>query len=85
MAQTQALHDVWISLTHTNEFERTKNGVCSDFMRISLKGCVNEALAEVQNENAEWSILVTGSLHLVGAVLSVIDPSLDKCEKVFQS
>lgn len=37
---------------------------------------VNETLAHVQSRDGLHRVLVTGSLHLVGAVLSVLDPAL---------
>lgn len=48
---------------------------------VYLKNSVNEVLDELQNENTEWCVLVTGSLHLVGAVLSVVDPELIRSEE----
>lgn len=80
LKQTKALHDLWISNS-----EIKTNGNVSDSgpagQEVHLKNSVNEALAELQDGNTEWCVLVTGSLHLVGAVLSVIDPELTKSAK----
>ncbi|XP_063216226.1 folylpolyglutamate synthase, mitochondrial [Bacillus rossius redtenbacheri] len=39
-------------------------------------GCVLAALSEIRREQETTQVLVTGSLRLVGAVLSVVDPEL---------
>lgn len=79
LQQTQDLHDLWVSKTcYTNNNKNKDNQV---FINTSVKTCVDEALTELQDEASEWCILVTGSLHLVGAVLSIIDPNLEKSER----
>lgn len=75
LKQSQNLCELWIS----GRDQQSGNGGrgCS-VPETSLKSCVNEALSELGNVDGEWSVLVTGSLHLVGAVLSVLDPNLEK-------
>ncbi|KAK3928831.1 Folylpolyglutamate synthase, mitochondrial [Frankliniella fusca] len=79
LQQTQDLHDLWVSQTSLRE--NNKNSDNQLQTNTSVKHCVLEALAELQNEEEEWCVLVTGSLHLVGAVLSIVDPTLEKSEK----
>lgn len=81
LKQTRALHDLWVS-QHQVTINGNKSDLCPDAPKVFLKSCVNEALADLQHENGEWCVLVTGSLHLVGAVLSVIDPELIKSEEL---
>lgn len=38
--------------------------------------CVTETLKHIESRGGEQRVLVTGSLHLVGAVLSVLDQDL---------
>lgn len=43
--------------------------------------CVSDALIDIKHRNSECdnlAILITGSLHLVGSALSILDPSLSK-------
>ncbi|KAL0850601.1 hypothetical protein ABMA28_012362 [Loxostege sticticalis] len=46
---------------------------------ISVLDCVHEALVSIKNnnKNGNVSVLVTGSLHLVGATLCILDPNLN--------
>lgn len=76
MKQTQALHDLWTSMTSQNT-ETTGPNISN----TCLTSCVNDALEKVPDGNNEWTVLVTGSLHLVGAVLSILDPNLDRSER----
>lgn len=49
--------------------------------KVKALECVSDALIDIKhhnNENDNLAILITGSLHLVGAALSIIDPSLSK-------
>lgn len=71
--------DLWKS--ETVELNGNANKTHPAPAKISLTNSVNKALVEIQDENTEWCVLVTGSLHLVGAVLSVIDPNLEQSEK----
>jgi folylpolyglutamate synthase/dihydropteroate synthase len=47
---------------------------------VKLFPCVSETLAYLKRKNRdeghEFHILVTGSLHLIGSILSVLDPAL---------
>jgi folylpolyglutamate synthase/dihydropteroate synthase len=47
---------------------------------VKLFPCVSETLAYLKKKNRdeghEFHILVTGSLHLIGSILSVLDPDL---------
>lgn len=47
---------------------------------VKLFPCVSETLAylkkKYEDEGCEFHIYVTGSLHLIGSVLSVLDPDL---------
>ncbi|CAH2068181.1 unnamed protein product, partial [Iphiclides podalirius] len=40
--------------------------------------CVMDALSHIKTTGTKNSVLITGSLHLVGAALSIIDPNLSK-------
>ncbi|XP_028159838.1 folylpolyglutamate synthase, mitochondrial-like isoform X1 [Ostrinia furnacalis] len=46
---------------------------------ISVLECVHDALVSIKNnnKNCNVSVLVTGSLHLVGATLCILDPNLN--------
>lgn len=46
---------------------------------ISVLDCVHDALVSIKNnnKNGNVSVLVTGSLHLVGATLCILDPNLN--------
>lgn len=46
--------------------------------KVTVASCVADALVNLKkNENVERSsVLITGSLHLVGAALSILDPNL---------
>ncbi|XP_034233655.1 folylpolyglutamate synthase, mitochondrial-like isoform X2 [Thrips palmi] len=81
LKQTRALYDLWVAKYQNVETNGNDSNMCSASPKVYLKNSVNDALAELQDENMEWCVLVTGSLHLVGAVLSVIDPELIKSEK----
>lgn len=76
LKQTQALCDLWTSIT-TNQ-NHDSNGPTFDQSEIYVTNCVNDALSKIEDGGMEWCVLVTGSLHLVGAVLSVLDPNLEK-------
>lgn len=55
--------------------ELVKNkGVATQEVRMCLT--VTEVLKHIEIQGGEQHVLVTGSLHLVGAVLSVLDPQL---------
>lgn len=45
---------------------------------VNVYECVADALESIKKIKADSSVLVTGSLHLVGATLSIIDPNLNK-------
>lgn len=48
--------------------------------KINISECVSDVLENIKNDNSIASVLITGSLHLVGAALSIIDPNLgEKC------
>lgn len=76
LKQTQSLCDLWTSIISHQNHE--SNGATSDQSEIYVTTCVNEALSKIEDGSMEWCVLVTGSLHLVGAVLSVLDPNLEK-------
>lgn len=42
----------------------------------SVLECVSDALDSVKSEEVKPLVLITGSLHLVGAALSILDPNL---------
>lgn len=50
-----------------------ENGKCS---KVTILECVSDALSCIKQNNESKSVLITGSLHLVGAALSIIDPNL---------
>ena len=47
-------------------------------MNVTVAGCVADALVNLKKQKVvdRSSVLITGSLHLVGAALSILDPSL---------
>lgn len=50
-------------------------------VKIKALECVSDALIDIKYRNSKddnLAILITGSLHLVGAALSLLDPSLSK-------
>lgn len=44
--------------------------------KVTILECVSDALSCIKQNNESKSVLITGSLHLVGAALSIIDPNL---------
>ncbi|XP_072935348.1 folylpolyglutamate synthase, mitochondrial isoform X2 [Epargyreus clarus] len=52
-----------------------KNYQNSDDTKIDVLECVSDALCSIKDESG-ISVLMTGSLHLVGAALSIINPKL---------
>lgn len=44
--------------------------------QTNISECVSDVLIDVKKNSPRASVLVTGSLHLVGATLSLIDPNL---------
>ncbi|KAF2894225.1 hypothetical protein ILUMI_11950 [Ignelater luminosus] len=67
MARCYVHHNLWIELEHTNN-------TYSKAQLVKVLPSVLEAIQECNNANC--SLLITGSLHLVGAALSIIDPQL---------
>lgn len=45
--------------------------------KVTILECVSDVL-QYNNMNSNISVLITGSLHLVGAALSIIDPNLSE-------
>ncbi|XP_068628728.1 folylpolyglutamate synthase, mitochondrial isoform X2 [Battus philenor] len=45
---------------------------------VMVLECVSDALSIIKEVKTNKSVLITGSLHLVGAALSIIDPSLSE-------
>jgi len=50
--------------------------------KLSKVDCVAEAIEDImmmakESKLEEWHVLVSGSLHLVGAALGVLDPNLE--------
>lgn len=43
---------------------------------VNISGCVSDVLENIKRVDSNGSVLITGSLHLVGAALSIIDPNL---------
>lgn len=72
------IQEVWCEL----QGENVKNR-CNSFKskaEVKLFPCISDTFAYLKkktgDEAREFHILVTGSLHLVGTVLSVLDPDL---------
>lgn len=62
---------------HSRIWKKLQNSDAS----ISVLECVSDALEMIKlnrNEIKKISVLITGSLHLVGAALSILDPKLSK-------
>lgn len=51
-----------------------RKGIATQEVMMCLT--VTEVLKHIESRGGEQHVLVTGSLHLVGAVLSVLDPEL---------
>ncbi|XP_045761673.1 folylpolyglutamate synthase, mitochondrial isoform X1 [Maniola jurtina] len=75
--------DNYSSMEHRELLSRCKNHAIT-WKNINKKSnivvlqCVSDALLNVKNNSPNKSVLITGSLHLVGAALSIIDPNLSK-------
>ncbi|CAG9783332.1 unnamed protein product [Diatraea saccharalis] len=72
-------HKDLLARCHRNAetWENIKKGTNST--KITILESVSEALISIKSQNKNinrTSVLVTGSLHLVGATLSIIDPNL---------
>ncbi|XP_014359491.2 folylpolyglutamate synthase, mitochondrial isoform X2 [Papilio machaon] len=52
-----------------------ENDKCS---KVTVLECVSDALSCIKQNGDSKSVLITGSLHLVGAALSIIDPNLSE-------
>lgn len=50
--------------------------LCKSNSNIILLECVADALKYVKQQKFYSSVLITGSLHLVGAALSILDSNL---------
>lgn len=53
----------------------------SSSANVKALECVSDALIDIKHRKSKidnLAILITGSLHLVGAALSILDPSLSK-------
>lgn len=53
----------------------------SSSAKVNALECVSDALINIKHRYSKISnlaVLITGSLHLVGAALSILDPSLSK-------
>lgn len=68
MARCYVHRNLWIELEYTNNtYPKTES--------IRVLPSVLKAIQECNN--AKCNLLITGSLHLVGAALSIIDPKLE--------
>ncbi|XP_041973956.1 folylpolyglutamate synthase, mitochondrial-like isoform X2 [Aricia agestis] len=56
---------------HANIWKKNYNNTTTHIME-----CVSEVIMHLDTENCDISVLITGSLHLVGASLAIIDPNL---------
>lgn len=70
-----------VELSKINEiYSSNQDGSPLDNSLIITSPCISTSLRHVESliddKNLNVAVLVTGSLHLVGAVLSVIDPDL---------
>lgn len=73
------LHPIYIQNNVPKNLLDTCNSVKSK-AEVKLFPCVSETLAYLkkknEDESCEFHIYITGSLHLIGCVLSVLDPDL---------
>ncbi|XP_075989781.1 folylpolyglutamate synthase, mitochondrial-like isoform X2 [Anticarsia gemmatalis] len=64
IARCQKHADIWL------EFQGSA-------AKVTVAGCVADALVSIKKNKVDRSsVLITGSLHLVGAALSILDPNL---------
>ncbi|XP_039765623.1 folylpolyglutamate synthase, mitochondrial-like isoform X2 [Pararge aegeria] len=75
--------DNYSAMEHKELLSRCKNHASmwenlNGKSKIVVLQCVADALTSVKNNYPNTSVLITGSLHLVGAALSIIDPNLSK-------
>jgi hypothetical protein len=73
------LQPIYISSNVPKSLHHSYNSVKSK-SEVKLFPCVSETLAYLRKKNrdegCEFHIFVTGSLHLIGSILSVLDPDL---------
>lgn len=62
---------------HAEIWQHFQEGCMSN---VKVAGCVADALVSLKKNNTvdRSSVLITGSLHLVGAALSLLDPNLSR-------
>lgn len=73
--------DNYSSMEHEELLSRCKTHArlwenLNDKSKTVVFQCVSDALLSVKNNCPNKSVLITGSLHLVGAALSIIDPNV---------
>ena len=66
---------------HAEIWKDLADGKTKNQTLITVCESVNDALIDIKlktNSVSEQGVLISGSLHLVGAALSILDPSLSK-------